>query len=627
MKKGLSVIVTVLLAFVMGFALFACGSPDDDSNEIKQKDKAAALQTALSSLGEYWGAATQEGRLTYKCDTANTDSDYNSIDFVKSGAKFFYKHGNDGAKTENMLDMSTGLLYVNAQNGWMYDKTLYPQGTVEYVAAVLSEAGKNAPNGGTQAVEPKISLDDIVYNAKAGTFTVSFDYAENVNKALYPIQEVYESGGSVIDLLDEYIAAYYDEIIAAVPQLKTLIKPPLTVYKINELLKAALMFAKDKPLIEFIGGMSDITVAEYEAFLLKFGLTGEALADAKARTVGEAIEGALAYVNAKIDLQAIAGGDLGSIEAFVKTFISGTDEQKAQAVAEMFGYVFVREVDVTNFDRDIATLFNTVYDLLDAIEVKQIIDKLDGISLPGMSTQIAAAVGMGAEIVKEVIVSRAAFTALGGSVVLKLNADYSAREVDVKLEASHDYDGETVLPVLSDNDFSAEFAFIPTGASNEVKPDITLVKYDGATEVSRPVLAAAVMRLDEEKDVSVYLETRMFDNVQASVVSVSVVDENDERTTVDGAVVRYDGAKSSFVFDSRAVKTAIADKKAQGVRVKKVSADVTVTFGEGDDSYGIPVELYLADGVSVQSAGALIGDVIEGLRPSGGGNIPSLPQD
>lgn len=627
MKKRLRVIVTAVLAVVMSLALFACGEPDKHKNK---PDKATVVQKAALSLDEYFGATTKSGRLGYKFDTKNTEPFGEFIDFETSDGRVFYELGENDAKVKSMFDVATGLKYVETKDGWMYDKFLYPQGTIEYAVAVMNASADDGAQDADadSSSAPELDLDNIVYNSSKNTLSASFDFSERVNRALYPIQEVYESEGSVIDLMDEYLSEYYPEITAAVPMLKLTVKPPLTVNKISTLLKATLALAKDRTLVEFVTNSSDgVTAADYEAFLVKCGFAGEALADAKARTVGEAIEGALAYINAKIDVQAIAGGDFSGVTELVKTFVSGNEQQKAAALAEIVQYVFVRDVDVTNFDKDVATLFDTVYDLLDAVKVKPLIDKLDTVALPGMSTQIAAIVGMGAPVVKEAIVSRTTFTALGGEVTFKLYPNYSVSEVNAKFIASHDYDGEASLPVLSDNDYTAEFTFIPSGTSNDPLPEISLARFDGKTEVSFPAMSAAVMNLGDESDAVVYLETRMFDSVEVVGITAAIVDENDERELVDGAVVRFDAQTSSLVFDCNGVQTVIAAKTMQGVRVKCVAANIVLSYGEDDgQTVDSDVIVFLAEDATSQSAETLVADIISSLRSSGGG-LPSMPQD
>lgn len=620
MKKRLLTIVAALIALVMSFALFACGGEVVPGNRDKSPDKAKILQTAQMSVVNYLGAATQSGAFSFELDTANSEPLGYGFDFVKSGEKIFVSSGEGDEKNESMFDISRGLLYVKTDAGWAYMHSSYPQGSVEYAMSVMAAAQSPA----NAAQQPDSDVDMFAYDAKTRTLSYSVDYAERINTAIMPVHDAYENGDSVIDLIDAYLEIYYDKIVESMPEIKTLVKPPLTVYKLGELLKVTAAFSKDKSLRDIVDGMDNATAEDYDALLVQAGLTGEALADAKARTVAQAVEGVLAYVNAKIDVKAIAGGDFSSLQALLAPFMSDDAAAQSQAIAELVQYVLISDVDVSTFEKDVSTLIDTVYDVLDTVRIKTLVDELGNISVPGMSTQIAALVGMGASVVKEAIVTGTSFKELSCTVVFELDSEYAVAKASVKFFASHDYAGETELPVLSDNDYSAKFTLTPSEYSDELVPDITLAVYTGEGGVVIPELVTAIARLDTETDASVYIETRMFASAQVSVVGAAIVDETNETTPIEG-IANYDEKTRSVVFDYDELKAALLQAESNGARARYVSAVVKVNGGE-NYKFDVNVVLFVAADASPESAEVLLTDIAETLLSTREPNITSMPE-
>lgn len=613
MKKKFTVIITMLLAFVMSFALMACGSPDGET----PPDKTVVVQKALTSLVGYMSAAEQRGKLGYELDTAKTDEKSASIEFKKNGQKVFYSYGNDENGAARMFDLGTGVDYIKTQAGWALGSSMSvnPQSIMEYALAVVMSGS----NGNSRAASSgsDFTLDDIRYNSKSNTLSINIDIADEINRLLGPIQEVYFAEGSVLDLIDAYIGEYYKELIKSVPALKVLGKP-LTVNKIANGVKDLIVLAKDEQLIGFIEANSDLKIREkYEKFLEQNGVTGAELEAAKARTIGEGLEGLIAYIDAKIDFAAIAGGDNSSIMSIITTLVNGTDEQKAELLNEVLQYVVLAEVDTTNLKDDISGLFDTVIDLLKGLKIKPHIDGMSNLSIPGMPDGAATALGIASPVIKEIIAEEVTFEKLGASVVVKLNADYSIYSVKLNMYASHDYEGQTELPFLSDNDYSAKLTFIPTGFSNEpLNAPMEFAPYDAETNGNVHLNAYAIMRLDETGDVTVYHECRMFeDGVTVGDIELACVYGDGETFALEASeAVNFDESQSSFVFDASAVNTMMGHLLQQGQDLKYLDMQATVYYGEDEsDMYTANVRVYLVSDASQDSAAQLIKNVFESL--------------
>ncbi|MDE7464515.1 MAG: hypothetical protein K2M48_05755, partial [Clostridiales bacterium] len=294
MKKRITFVLAMLLALVMSFALMACGDPD--GQKTPPPDKGVVVQKALTSLGEYAGANVQKGKLDYTADTAETDKKSGSVEFTRNGTDVYYKLGTDEVGVERLLDTRTGLKYTKKNNKWSYAGTAYQQGLVDYGMDVIAGILEGDDEAETlAATDGEFSLDDIEYNAKTNTLSVHVDVAEQVNRPLGPIQEVYD-GGSVKSLIDAYLREYYSEIVAKLPIIKVIGKP-ITVDKIATYFKLELVRVKDEPLVDYVESLTKTNIkANYEEYLKQRGLTDDRLETAKTRKVGEAIEGALAYI-------------------------------------------------------------------------------------------------------------------------------------------------------------------------------------------------------------------------------------------------------------------------------------------------------------------------------------------
>lgn len=607
MKRKFTVIVTLLLALVMCFALVACGTTDDPNGGGKPLTKEEAIDKALTSLDEYLEADVQGGTLSYDFHTQNSEALKNSYDFAKKGDEVFYIKDD----VKHMVDLKTGLRYVEGDDGWSFDRTLYPQGTIEYVLAVLEAAVDNERPAASENGTANNHYGDIVYNAKNKTLSVKVELDERVNRALGPVQTTYDANGSVKNLIDEYFAEYYVDIVKAVPEIKTLFGKPLTVKKIADFIKNTLKLSKDSSMIAFIEGYIDANVSDrYDAYLEQKGITGEALTAAKSRTIGQAIEGALAYVNAKIDLAEIADGDYSSVLSVIEPLINGTDEAKAAVLDELIEYIALSDVDVSSFDNDVTSLVDTITGLLDGIKIKSLIDDMENKKIPGMSTFVSTALGIAAPTVKEIIAKPVTFEALDATLTMTLDADYAVDKITVDLLAAHDYDEQTTLPFLSDNDYSAKVTLALGAAPQWLEnADMEFVKYTEGSDVVTHRYISAIMNLDQNADAKVYFETRMLDSFTVDEITVYYGDDDARYDNV----VTFDAQTSSFVFDNDAVVAILDNEIAQGNNVMTLNVRATVHVGD-TDSYGVGIAVYVVPDASAKTVKNFLTYVMSSLQ-------------
>ncbi|MDE7463403.1 MAG: hypothetical protein K2M48_00095, partial [Clostridiales bacterium] len=305
------------------------------------------------------------------------------------------------------------------------------------------------------------------------------------------------------------------------------------------------------------------------------------------------------------------------ITDIVNTITNGTDEDRQALLNELVEYIALSEVDMENYDKDVSNLINTVTDLLKSVKIKPLIDGLTELKIPGMSEDAAKLLGMATPVVKAIIAEQVTLEKLGATVELKLKSDYAVDTVSVELFASHDYEGDSELPLLSDNDYSANISLKLTGHSNELEAshELDFAPYNAETKNKLPDSAVSVMQLfGEENVVAVYIETRMFDEVEVDGISVAYVDGNGERHDCDAEnVVEFVG--SSFVFKVNGIQTAASAEIANGVGVNYVDMQANVSYGDGEEqSYDVNIRLYIVSDASTDSAADLITRIANSLK-------------
>ncbi|MCH5161972.1 MAG: hypothetical protein J1G38_00590 [Clostridiales bacterium] len=606
MKKRLALIVTMLLVLVMSFALMACDNPDGPGGVKRPPTKEEIAEKAVSSLAEYLGAAEQQGRIDYALDTENTEKVNGYIEFVKNGSMFFYKSGDDGA--ENMLDLDTGMSYVKTDAGWVVKNSLIPQNAAEYALDVIMNSDVDLD------VDFEFNLDEMTYDAKARAFSHSTDVAQNINRVLSPLQETYDGEGSLRNLIDAYLAEYNREITDAVPFLK-LLGTSLTVKNIAPALRLLIVSAKDEKLIDFIGANfgEELEDAIYDLLnAMDVGPGSAAMKKAKARTIGEAAEGLLAYIADKIDLAAIANGDYSSVTSIIMPLINGTDEERFAVLSELVDYLLLSDVDTSNLDNDLKGLFDTIIDLMSGIKIKPLIDGLTELEIPGMSAMAELALGIVTPVVKTIVAEPVTFKKLGGATTVKLMPDYTVESITVEFNASHDYNKQTALPFLSDNDYYASFTITPTGSSADAKAELEFAPFDGENTEVLHTYASAIVRLDSDAPVYVYLETRMLKRVSVGSFT-SVCHYSDGGTdAIYDIGMSFDEKTSSFVLDTKQFKKSVSEMFEYG-EVVSVTVSAIVTVG-GGDSYQALVALYIVPDAQPETAAGLLANMLAALR-------------
>ena len=550
MKKRLTVILSLIMAFVLCFALVACGGdkgtnkpgpgpgpgpgPDEPDNTVS-----ISLNDAIDAIDGVLNAQGIVGTATYTLSTKNTEAVTDSVAFDKRGNKIKIIIGSE----DMIIDLATGYVYFKETTGYKFAHEFYAN-EVSYVQHVL--------NGLKQAdATDKIKA---TYDEEAKTITLVEDLAEGFNKYLAPLQDAYKDKASLGELLDEYCDIFFGK---SFDEAYTVIED----------------FVKDtnNTIGTLLGELEKLGV-DVEAILEMTGLemSEEELNAIKARPLDQVVAGAANFIMASLgdmmpaadggDDEPVQGGDgmeslvMGLLQAML--FDDVSEEEVAAGLQGMKGLV----------------------GLVSAFKVDALID---------MALKDIPQVADLYTVIKDNVRLKNATV----TITLTQDDDKNITGIKVDCLASHTYDGEaTEGSFLADNDYRAT-AEIKIDEYTTSTEDF-VINIDPACNYKTSVISLLYDVTD--KDVSVYFEAGG-NTVNMTSYSLYTQPLNGEVTPITDAAenaFRFDAATSSFVFDGALVKSALTD-------VEFGDSLYAVVFFDNDDYNGYVIALsYVNDDIN-----------------------------
>jgi len=438
MKKKFLLIISLLVAFVMSFALIACdntsGTKKPGDNPVLPPDVPTVqtqLEKAVTDIGEI---VSKDGKIeiTAKFGSktgAKTSIDDYAITVSKKGEwiKIDYVEGtgDDAYETSFVVNYVTGYYYgtyydpqakkdVNA-----YEQVL-PANTIDfmldYIKSVLDES------------ETEVDLTE-VYNLFTldtnNNVKLAIDAKDDVNDLLAPLADNYKSG-TLEDVINAYLQNFTGDQTITV---ETVLDTVIAVVKEN----------KDTT----VGALMEMLKTQYgvsvEDMLKENGIEipAESLAAIKARKVGEVVCGIVDYFESAEDkmpdqpvVQQSSGDQGGSSEAGMEEFIM-----------EILNAAFFAKTDTATLDADLAGLKVLALGALE-MPAQEVVDML------------------AADYVElyTIITEKVKFEKLNAEFAVEFDKDNKLSKMTVDFAMSHNYAGAAneMFALLNANDYTAD---------------------------------------------------------------------------------------------------------------------------------------------------------------------------
>lgn len=559
MKKKFITILSLLLAFVLCFALVACGGDtdsssgdkdpigavdpdkkpsdddetdpdkkpsDDDESEVKPLPGVPVSIKYSDVLGAVNSVMTAEGftgTASYKASSKNRETVADSFALDKRGSKV--KAVADDK--EYIVDISTGYFYSKTEGGYVFEQKIYA-GNVECLQSIIA--------GVTNVNDENVT---VMYDEKTNTVAYSVDVAGKVNTYLEPLYSAYSKNKTLGELLNDYCKMLFnksfDEVFDAV--WKVIPDPDYTVGK-------AFSIIKDKTDIdvEQVLKLSGIEISE------------ETMAAVKSRTLGEAVLGAYNYI--KDNSITFPQEDTEVDPADMTNFGKG-----------LLNAILFDKIDMTNAKAELEVIKASMA-ALKYSKVKLLINSLLALSEKTADLRTA--------IVNGVTLNKATYT-----LIVKLDDDKKIKCVTVEGFIQHSYTGKATEGIFADNDYHAQLEFnIDEYKKSPAEFDI---KFNPAYNYKMPV--AKYVYAVTDKDISVYYETA---GKEVKVTSFTLRKETPDgvseqvKDAASGAF-KFDKQTSSFVFDAALLKSVLKDAPA--------NTKLTAIVYFDDDEVGYAVTL------------------------------------
>ncbi len=573
MKKKFLSIVSLLVALVMSLTLAAChggvpspGNPDNPDNPDNPPSAASGL-----TVGKVVGAMEElvdlengyKATVSFNASTKkNGDGTKGGGSFEKRGSKFKTVVSENGTDVDVIVDIASGFVYNGVDGKYAVDAQAVPAGLAEYVKNAFAANGSDE----NAAIADE---DGVAFDEATKTLTVDVDLKDEVNAVLTPLIDAYKNNSSAKKLVNDYIALY-DEAL-----------------DIDSLLDTG---------IELLVGIKDTTIGalltqanvSLEDILAQAGaeLDAQTLAVIKNRKVGDAIMGALEFIEA--NMQDIAAGNFDP--------------------AELMQAVLVAPVDNSGLKNKLTQYKDMLLQMLDGYKMKDLIDMLaDDVEGMGLINNPLFA-GVYCMLTEEIKATK-----LAAQLTVTFDDDYRITKLAGKADFAHTYTGtEITTGLFADNDYHADFELVVSEYKEAVEA-WTMEYVADQDDIENIVVMA-----DGSADCAVYCEFYGRD-VEVKIVGVTATcADNVSVLSTDG--VTFDAAKSQIVVKKSVFDAAKAKSGFTGV----MGVGAIVTVKDGDQTRKFTMRLSIS-GVSDDPAGYLqemivkiIDDVI---------NRPTTPPD
>ena len=573
MKKRFVSILSILLAFVLCFALAACGndgvgkggnSGNGGGNGGGNTEVVTAAE-ASTQVEKLISAEGYSGVLTLSADTKNTEALTLVVNIKKLGDKLKL---NVGAESY-IADLKTGYIYM--QDGEdVYYRQVLPAGLLDYLPRLLAA---NDVDFNIESMMPE-------YDAATKSMTCEFDYAQDVNDVVTPVYDAYKYNKTVKALLDVYAAQLTDNLLDF-NGVCLLIDMAVEKYK-NDTVADAV---KKMSAVPQLGGLAAKIPAE---LIQKCG----------DRKIGEMIIGVYDYVMALMAENMPATADdmpedptPGEPDSTIHQTLA-----PKEIIDGLVDALLNNPVDMSTFDAKYAELKNLIQVPL-AYNVKDLIDAVTA-DMPGVKTIIEKSVKL---------------TKLGGKFALKFDENKTLTDIGLELGISHNYTGTPIngLQVLSDNDYTVKAALsvdwtVPAAAEFDVN-------LERAFGIWGDIYAVA--DVNSTADYKVYIETAGKTIDSASVRSQLTLPDGTTLTPVIAPT--FD--KTTGILTVPAASNGGEAKLAVG---SMLSTEITIVSGE--TTYEVYVEIVYLDHDLEHLAG-LIQSLIGGSSEMPDDNVEQNP--
>ncbi len=574
MKKKFLSIVSLLVALVMSLALAACHGgvpPTDNPDNPDNPPVNPPPATSGLTVGKVVGAMEElvdlengyKATVSFNASTKkNSDRTKGGGSFEKRGSKFKTVINEDGTDVDVIVDIASGFVYNGVDGKYAVDAQAVPAGLAEYVKNAFAADGSDE----NAAIANE---DGVAFDEATKTLTVDVDLKDEVNAVLTPLIDAYKNNSSAKKLVNDYIALY-DEAL-----------------DIDSLLDTG---------IELLVGIKDTTIGalltqanvSLEDILAQAGaeLDAQTLAAIKNRKVGDAIMGALDFIEA--NMQDIAAGNFDP--------------------AELMQAVLVAPVDNSGLKNKLTQYKDMLLQMLDGYKMKDLIDMLaDDVEGMGLINNPLFA-GVYCMLTEEIKATK-----LAAQLTVTFDDDYRITKLAGKADFAHTYTGaEITTGLFADNDYHADFELVVS----EYKETVEAWTMEYVAD--QDDIETIVVMADGSADCAVYCEFYGRD-VEVKIVGVTATCEDSVSVlSTDG--VTFDAAKSQIVIKKSVFDAAKAKSGFTGV----MGVGAIVTVKDGDQTRKFTMRLSIS-GVTDDPAGYLqemIAEIIDDMI-----NRPTTPPD
>ncbi len=576
MKKKFLLIISLLVAFVMSFALIACdntsGGKDnktpggDDPVPPPPPPSVPTVQTQLEkAVTDIGDIVSKDGKIKIaakfgsKVGDKSASDDYDITvakkgDWIKIDA--VAGTGDDADEMSFVINYVTGYYYgtrIDPDSGKASDfyEQILPANTVEFLLDYIKSAMSESETDVDLTEVYKQFTLDANNNVK-----LAIDAKDDVNTMLAPLADNYKSG-TLEDVLNAYLQVFSGSTEVTV---ETVLDSVIAVVKENKDTTVGQLMDMLKP-------QYDVSV---EDILKENGieLPAEQLAAIKARKVGEVVCGLVDFMesmnkepapDAPVSTQ--SAGDQGSS--------SGDGMQ--ELIMGIVNAAFFAKTDTATLDADLASVKTLALGALE-MPAKDVIDMLADVNVEAYT----------------VITEKVKFEKLSANFAVEFDKDNKLSKIAMDFDMAHTYKGEAneMFMLLNANDYTADI-------------DVTF-EYTCDEAITAPACAyseylsiVTAVAADLKADLNVYAELGDLKVKSATVSGImyysATKGEPVTMAAADNALVTFDAASSTFTVKKELINKIVDNKDYASNRGIQVVVNFTVEGSDDGVVYGIGI--------------------------------------
>lgn len=575
MKKRLTMILSLVMAFVLCFSLAACGN-DENSKQLAYNTVSISLDKAIDAANSVINAKGFTGSASVTLSTKNSAALTQTASVDKRGSKIKIISDNN----ETIVDLQTGYAYYKYDDYYAYDNEFFANayGYTQYLLASLKQ----------QMPERKF---DVRYDVKAKTIIFTEENASTVNKYIEPLISAYKNGKPIGSLLNEYCQLLFGKSFDAMYNVfdAYVSDPKNTVGTLLDLLKGKGLD------VEAILEMFDISLPD------------EQMAAVKARPLNNVIAGAVNLLYEKfkafLPFAEYDGDDQTDISDDQTETVGGMTSLGDELLKAML-FDDVSDADVAKGMQALSLAVMFVKEF----PVQTVIDfALDG---RAEAADLYTAIQKGVKLKN-----------LTTTLTLTIEDDYTIRGVKLDQLISHTYKGVAAEgSLLADNNYRATAELVIDKYTTPTADFV--INVNPACNYKTSVVS--LLYNVDGKDVEVYYEVGG-NAVNMTNFHLELETPDGQRTPIENLPAPaqsfiFDSSASAFVFNGVLVKSALEDVPF-GTKLCAV-----VVFDDDKDGYEIMLQYVNDDWEQIYDyAYNSAMDMIMGFV--GGAGAPQPPED